>query len=191
MYVLLIHLEKFTKMKSFIYLMFKAAPVVGFFLILSCQKELDIQPKIELGDELFSYERTPCFGFCKVYEFKIFKDQSVCYKELNSGNSIRTISPSDDTVGDRSKEIKNCKLVQIDLWNKIKDKAKNLKLHKMAKVYPNDGSEVVDISKSIIKIQLNGELIEIEDSFGAPQELDEFEAYVEELILKFKENLLN
>ncbi|NOT37222.1 MAG: hypothetical protein HOP11_07570 [Saprospiraceae bacterium] len=143
--------------------------------ITACQKDAE-----EVFDgipvyEVFSYEKTPCFGYCPVYTFSLLSDGTACLSQKGTPTELLGRSTSTACISNK-----------IHIWNKIKNKAKAINFHKLSNVYPNDGSIVVDISKSIINIHLDGKLLRVEDCLGAPPELDGFEDYIEKLIEEFR-----
>lgn len=147
-------------------------------LLGSCKKENvePVQPSERI--ELLSYAKTPCFGFCEAYEFTLMSDNSACFidyypKILNQRHSRNTI----------------CQPIESEVWKVIESKARQMNIEKLGGIYPNDSIEVVDASKTIIKIRLDGKLIEIQDSYGAPIELDAFEQIVESVITAFRKRL--
>lgn len=162
--------------------------VPALIILLSCNKALDVIPEETQVVQLLTYTKTPCFGFCDAYSVTLLSDNSICIQELGPAKDIlRDLEANEamrvETENRIHKEIKVCKVVKPDFWKNIKDKAIQLNIHKLKKFkFPDLDFEVVDISKTVIKIKIGEKLIEIEDSMEAPKELDEFETYVENML---------
>ncbi len=162
---------------------------LGIFVFLfSCNKDIDVVDSNVNVVELLSYTKTPCFGFCDAYSVSLLSDNTLFIKEIGGAsldnNKVQALDPesSINKLVPRSLQYNISKKVDVDFWKKIKDRAIKLNLHKLSKVYPEDGSIVMDISKTIIRIRLDEKFIEIEDSLGAPSNLIAFEAFVEAMI---------
>lgn len=156
-------------------------------LLGACEKQNDIEVVYPVDAVLLSYTKTPCFGFCYAFDFKLRADYQACFKDMSiDKNELEPNSLEGVNVSNRSSDFKNCYQVETDLWNKIVSKARVLKLHKMSKVYPDDGTIIADASHTIIKILIDGQMVEITDTGIAPDALDEFEAFVESLIEDIK-----
>ena len=148
---------------------------VGSF-VTSCNKDTVLDVKTLPTVQLFKFTKTPCFGFCDVYEFSINSDQTACLKgEMYSSE-----------LSKRSSYPLNCIPVNNSIWEEIKNKALSIDLQNLEAVYPVDGQVIPDLPTTIIEINLGNKTIKIKDTNGAPQNLEEFELFVEKMLGELK-----
>ncbi len=121
---------------------------------------------------LFFFKKTPCFGYCPVYEFTVYANGISCYNGLH-------FTPI---------EGKYYNLLDEKQWNELVNKYSSLEINNLKDFYPDhENQELPDLPKTIFTINLQGRTKTITDSHSAPKNLKEFELFVEKMINKFIE----
>ncbi len=112
-------------------------------------------------DSLFVYlERTPCYGQCPMYKFKIY----------NSGYALYEGKRFVEKLG-----LYETRLTAAVL-QEIKTKVNDINYFGFRDQYPKTASDFPSVKTAII---LDGKRKEIMDGTGAPSALKEFEAYLD------------
>lgn len=145
----------------------------------SCQK--DEVEGFDPGDTtpIFTFTKTPCFGFCEAYEYKLYANGLSCFRDFYGQSELK----------ERSSTTSNCKFQKIELWNSIKNKALELEIFSLNDSYPIDELEIPDLSIQKIYIKVNGVEKRITNSYGAPARLTQFETFAHKLVMEFKATL--
>lgn len=112
-------------------------------------------------DSLFVYlERTPCYGTCPMYKFKIY----------NSGYALYEGKRFVDMLGSYEAHI------AASVLEEIKTKAKTLNYFEFRDEYPKKASDFPSTKTTII---INGKRKDVMNGSGAPAALKDFEAYLD------------
>ncbi len=112
-------------------------------------------------DSLFVYlERTPCYGQCPMYKFKIY----------NSGYALYEGKRFVEKIGLYETRLSAAVLQEI------KTKVNDINYFGFRDQYPKTASDFPSVKTAII---LDGNRKEIMDGTGAPSALKEFEAYLD------------
>ncbi len=112
-------------------------------------------------DSLFVYlERTPCYGQCPMYKFKIY----------NSGYALYEGKRFVEKLG--SYETR----VSMAVLDEIKAKVKEINYFGFKDQYPKTASDFTSVKTAII---IDGKRKEIMNGSGAPSALREFEKYLD------------
>ena len=120
---------------------------------------------IPVKESIFlTMERTPCFGKCPNYKITIFNTGNVIYEGFNF-----TEKKGKYTTKLSAKEIEEIES-QTDVINLflLKDKY---------------DAAVTDIPSCILMVNYKGKKKKILDRYGAPQELKQFEKFIDSLVL--------
>lgn len=112
-------------------------------------------------DSLFVYlERTPCYGQCPMYKFKIYNSGYALYEGKRFVEILGTYETRFSTA----------------VLEEIKTKVKEVNYFGFKDQYPKTASDFPSVKTAII---MDGQRKEIMDGTGAPSALKEFEKYLD------------
>ncbi len=154
--------------------------LAGIFLFISSCNPSDIQPLNPEPDQglVLFYKQSSCFGFCDAFEFKLSADGAFELKDY-----ARSGHPTELTGrGAQEKELST-----EELWPNIKARAKALHIDQLLDRYPQTGEDLPDLAVRTLIIRLNGVDKIITDIYGAPEELKEFELFLNKTIDHLRE----
>ncbi len=125
---------------------------------------------------LMTFQKTACFGFCPVFEFRLYRN-GVCLYEG------KQFTPIQGQFYDLMKESE---------WQDIKNKVDSVGFFALEDLYPVNEKEIImDLPKTITTIFLNGRNKKITNSHSAPQPLKELESLIQQAIDRIVEKHLN
>jgi hypothetical protein len=114
-------------------------------------------------DSLFVYlERTPCYGQCPMYKFKIYNSGYALYEGKRFVEKLGTYETHFSAA----------------VLEKIKTKVKDINYFGFRDQYPKTASDFPSVKTAII---IDGKRKEIMDGTGAPSALKEFEKYLDSI----------
>lgn len=114
-------------------------------------------------DSLFVYlERTPCYGQCPMYKFKIYNSGYAQYEGKRFVEKLGTYETR----------------LSAAVLNEIKAKVKEINYFGFKDQYPKTASDFPSVKTAII---IDGKRKEIMNGTGAPSALREFEKYLDSL----------
>lgn len=122
------------------------------------------EPKKEVY-EVIGFQKTACFGKCPVFQVKISNDgKATWYGKMNV-----------EKLGWYEAQVTQ------DMIKSIKDKAQSLKYWDMEGEYPQ-GRKVADLPSTVTFIRKGDMLKQVVNTHQAPESLEEFEDYLEDII---------
>jgi hypothetical protein len=155
------HINKGICMKPMIYF----TMITSFMAILSCKtkaviqnENIDNNQNVELVLQL---KKTPCYGECPAYVFRIYDDGSAIYR------GVRFVS----RIGDYRGQVDSTKLVDI------MDRFESIQFTTLDAKYVKE--HIMDLPSTIIKYDAHT----VEYQFNrAPKELKDLSTYLEQII---------
>ena len=113
---------------------------------------------------LLTLERTPCFGKCPTYKYSVYITGRVVYRGDQNTKYIGTYS---------------AQLTKAQI-EEIKSHIKSANLFSLKDKYD---AQITDIPSTVLIINLDGVKKKIYDRYGAPEELTQFEKFVDNIVL--------
>jgi hypothetical protein len=139
--------------------------LVSCFFAFACKSKKDITYTQQSEQNVFlSLERTPCYGTCENFKVIIYSNGYCTYEGKNFVEKIGKY----ESVIDKKK---------IEL---IKNKATEINYFSLENSYNHTG--ITDIPATITEIFINDKSKRIENRYRGPQELKDFELYIEGII---------
>lgn len=111
-----------------------------------------------------SLERTPCYGTCENYKIIIYSNGYCTYE---GKNFVEKIGIYESVIDSKKIEL-------------IKNKATEINYFSLENSYDLPG--ITDIPATITELIINGKSKRIENRYRGPQELKEFELYIDSII---------
>ncbi|HEY8404054.1 MAG TPA: DUF6438 domain-containing protein [Flavobacteriales bacterium] len=132
--------------------------------------EIPVPPTSSAAQEMapvIEYRRTPCFGTCPIFNFKVYENGRAVYEGKNFVDMIGTFYST----------------VTPEQVQKIIDVAEQIQFFKMKDVY--DEHAVTDLPSVYVTLSKNGELKTVKNRYQGPKELkllyDELDALIQVL----------
>ncbi|MEP7196869.1 MAG: DUF6438 domain-containing protein [Saprospiraceae bacterium] len=120
--------------------------------------------------KLLVYKKTPCFGYCPVYEFTLYANGISCYNGLNF------VKQEGKTYG----------LMKEKNWQNLLQIADQINFFNLDSIYPQEGNmQIPDLPLTIITLNTSGRTKTVTDSHSAPKGLKELESSIESEINTF------
>jgi len=152
--------------------------VVIFFLscsIFQSNKDLLKNELVQLNDvkekPFFSMRRTACFGQCPTYDVKFFNSGKVFYegKKFVKNEGIYTGQI-------------NVKTIAL-----IQDKIREINFFDLDSIYD---ARISDLPSVILEVNMNKKKHKVIDRYKGPNELREFEKFIDNIILKIESGVI-
>ncbi|HNN69028.1 MAG TPA: DUF6438 domain-containing protein [Saprospiraceae bacterium] len=125
---------------------------------------------------LMTFQKTACFGFCPVFEFRLYRN-GICHYDG------KQFTPIQGQFYD---------LMEESEWQNIKNKVDSVGFFALEENYPVSEKEVImDLPKTVTTMFLNGRTKKITNSHSAPQPLKELESLIQQVIDRIVEKHLN
>lgn len=138
---------------------------VCFFFVFACKSKKDVSEVKQNNQNVFlSLERTPCYGTCENYKFIIYSNGYCIYE---GKNFVENIGKYESVIDSKKIEL-------------IKNKAIEINYFSLENSYNHTG--ITDIPATITELIYNGKNKRIENRYRGPQELKEFELYIDSII---------
>lgn len=135
------------------------------FILAACHSKKNInKADVSAGSIFFTIERTPCYGTCENYKLTIYTNGYCIYEGKNFVEKIGKYESVMDTG-------------KMEL---IKKKAAEINYFSLENSYNHPG--ITDIPATITELNVNGKYKKIENRYQAPQELKDFELFVESIM---------
>ena len=117
---------------------------------------------------VFSFKRTPCYGRCPTYAFQLFSDGKVTY---NGTAYVELLGNYEAKVDENFKK-------------QIEEYARKIDFTNLRNRYPDPTIAISDVPSAISFLKIDGEEKTITNLMDAPQQLIEFEHFIDDLFKK-------
>lgn len=140
---------------------------------INVEPEAELEPLPDLEDQedivielIASIRKTPCYGYCPVFEYKYYSDGRVSY---NGQLHVDRIGVYETWV-------------DIEFKSKIESLAQSIKYFSLEEEYPPNGRRIEDLPSTITYLKIDDREKSIKNNYDSPLVLRDFE---KELLLLF------
>ena len=123
-------------------------------------EEPDSEEKLEL---IFEFKKTACFGDCPTFSVMLYSNGRIFYRGQSNV----------DKIGYYGSTVNNSFIYTLF------QEAEKIDFFNLSDSYPNDGTEIPDLPKTITYIKKDNKEHRITNAFYAPVSFQEFEKYLE------------